>query len=191
MGTSRLVIHAVVAITGALAFARGTHLSGGKHSILAQQLQGLTLSLSCGIPRQYTTSFGSPALGHHSPGCKHKGGTSSHLVPWHPHPLALGYIPSVSTQKGWKSLFKTHFFPGLLTPAPIFEALLQSLLWLFCSRCCNSHQEEENPATTKGRDLLSPEGHTWYNNASQMCTEVLSNCYGNHFTCAGFFKAKV
>lgn len=45
MGTSR---------AGAIAFARGTHqpwphLSGGKHSILAQQLQGLALPLSCSM----------------------------------------------------------------------------------------------------------------------------------------------
>lgn len=68
---------------------------------------------------------------------------------------------------------------------------------LLSSSHCKSHhwgwkflREDENPATRRGRNLLSPEGHTRENCASQVCPEVPSNCHGNRSTCGGFFRLK-
>lgn len=188
MGTGGIALHAVTALMGAVALQAGPNCPS---PICLVETPGVCphTAASCGIPRENVTSFRCPSP--LQPVCKHKGDTRPQLMP-----RALGYHPPTSTHKGCILLFSSVFAPISSLQQQHFRVVTFTSPLLSSSHCKSHHwgwqvhREEENPATRRGRNLLSPEGHPRCNDASQIRTEVLSNCSGNHFTCVGFFRLK-
>lgn len=209
MGTSGLVTRAVTALSGAVTFVRRTGqpwppLPGGKPGILAQQRESLGMSLSC------STVWRCQAIRHvlwtpqpratTAQGANTKVAQGSPLTPRCPRPAAsappLSPLPQAHTKAANYIFFNIFFFPGLLTPAAAFQSC-------HCHQSGCSAPDAAKAIAEDGRSagrrrtqqprregIRSPEGHTGCNYTSRMCTEALSNCYGNHFTCVGFFRLK-